>query len=194
MMETLESIDRAIVLFVNGWNTPFLDELFWWISQRITWVPLYIFLLVIAWRNLEKRTFAWMVALTILSVVLADLLSVHAFKNVFQRYRPSHHADLTDLLHFYIKPNGELYKGGMYGFVSSHAANFFALAMSLTLFLKSKLKWIGSVMFSIAGVVAFSRLYQGVHYLSDLLVGAILGCVIACVLHSFVYSKLKSVE
>jgi undecaprenyl-diphosphatase len=79
MMETLESIDRAIVLFVNGWNTPFLDELFWWISQRITWVPLYIFLLVIAWRNLEKRTFAWMVALTILSVVLADLLSVHAF-------------------------------------------------------------------------------------------------------------------
>lgn len=194
MMETIEAIDRAIVLFVNGWNTPFLDQLFWWISQRITWVPLYVFILVVAWRTLEKKTFVWMVVLTVLSVALADLLSVHAFKNVFQRYRPSHHTDLTDVLHFYTKPNGELYKGGMYGFVSSHAANFFALAMSLTLFLKSKIKWIGSLMFVIAGIVAFSRLYQGVHYLTDLLVGSLLGCVIACGLYSFVYSKLKSVK
>jgi undecaprenyl-diphosphatase len=193
-METLEAIDRAIVLFVNGWNTPFLDQLFWWISQRITWVPFYVFILVIAWRNLERRTFLWMLVVTIVSVALADLLSVHAFKNVFQRYRPSHHADLTDILHFYTKSNGELYKGGMYGFVSSHAANFFALAMAVTLFLKRKIKWIGWMMFSVAAVVSFSRLYQGVHYLSDLVAGAILGCVIACVLHSFVYSKIKSVE
>jgi undecaprenyl-diphosphatase len=189
MIDYLEGIDRMIVLTVNGWNNSFLDAFFWFISQRITWIPLYILIAFFAWKKLPKRQLLIFVILTILCVALADLVSVNLFKNVFLRYRPSHHADLTERLHFYLKANGEFYKGGMYGFVSSHAANFFALATFVSLSLNvvyPKLKWF---LFSIAFLVSFSRLYQGVHYASDLIVGALLGTTIAFILYRFVYLK-----
>lgn len=189
MIDYLEGIDRMIVLTVNGWNNSFLDAFFWFISQRITWIPLYILIAFLAWKKLPKRQLVIFVILTLLCVALADLVSVHLFKNVFLRYRPSHHADLTERLHFYLKANGEFYKGGMYGFVSSHAANFFALATFVSLSLNAvypKLKWL---LFSIAFLVSFSRLYQGVHYASDLIVGALLGTSIAFILYRFVYLK-----
>ena len=179
MIETLESIDRWIVLTVNSWHKPLLDEIMWIIAQRITWVPLYIFLLWLGWKNLNKRMFVAYILLTIFSVALADLVSVHLFKNVFERYRPSHHSLLTEELHFYQKSNGDFYKGGMYGFVSSHAANFFALAMIVSLFLRRQVKYILPVMFGVAALVSFSRLYQGVHYLSDLIGGAAIGVLIS---------------
>ncbi|MCF8415396.1 MAG: phosphatase PAP2 family protein [Crocinitomicaceae bacterium] len=189
MIDYLEGIDRMIVLTVNGWSNSFLDAFFWFISQRITWIPLYILIAFFAWKTLPKKQLVIFVILTILCVALADLVSVHLFKNVFLRYRPSHHADLTERLHFYLKANGEFYKGGMYGFVSSHAANFFALATFVSLSLNAvypKLKWF---LFSIAFLVSFSRLYQGVHYASDLFAGALLGISIAFILYRFVYLK-----
>lgn len=191
MIEQLESIDRWIVLTVNSWNTPFLDELMWIISQRATWIPLYLILLIISYKKLQKKQFIVFVLVTISVVALADLVSVHLFKNVFLRYRPSHNALLTDQLHFYLKENNEYYKGGMYGFVSSHAANFFSLATFVGLVLRRfypKLIW---VLLMIACIVSFSRLYQGVHYLSDLIVGGVLGALIAWLIYRYVYLKFK---
>jgi len=133
MIEFLEEIDRSIVLAVNSWNTPILDEIMWWISARITWVPLYIFLLYLAFRFFDKITFIKFIFFVVAAVVISDLVSVHLFKNLFLRYRPSHHVHLMKQLHFYqIKP-GEYYRGGTYGFVSSHAANFFTV-MTAVLF------------------------------------------------------------
>lgn len=191
MIEKLESIDRWIVLIVNSWNTPFLDELMWIISQRTTWIPLYLILLIISFKKLSKKQFIFFVLMTISVVALADLVSVYLFKNLILRYRPSHNSLLTDQLHFYLKENGEYYKGGMYGFVSSHATNFFALATFVGLALRRfypKLIW---VLLIIACIVSFSRLYQGVHYLSDLFVGGALGALIARLNYHFIYLKIK---
>ena len=54
MIEFLEEIDRSIVLAINGWNNPFMDELMWWISARITWIPLYLILLYLAYKKLTS--------------------------------------------------------------------------------------------------------------------------------------------
>lgn len=191
MIEKLESVDRWIVLTVNGWNTPFMDELMWVISQRATWIPLYLIILILAFRRLHKKQLVLFVIFAVVSVAIADLLSVHLFKNVFLRYRPSHNSLLTDQLHFYLKANGEFYKGGMYGFVSSHAANFFAMATFIGLSLRKyypKMIWI---LMGISVVVSFSRLYQGVHYLSDLFVGALLGTIVSLAIYRLVYLKIK---
>lgn len=190
MIDYLESVDRLIVLTVNGWNNSFLDAFFWFIAQRITWIPLYLYIAYLAWKKMPKNQFYLFTVFTILSIALADLVSVHLFKNVFLRYRPSHHAELTNELHFYLKANGEYYKGGMYGFVSSHATNFFAFATFVSFSFKdyiSKLKW---WVLGVAVLVSFSRLYQGVHYLSDLIGGAIVGALIAFIVYRFVYLKL----
>jgi undecaprenyl-diphosphatase len=191
MIEKLESIDRWIVLTVNSWNTPFFDELMWLISQRSTWIPLYLILLILAYRKLLRREFIFFVILTIVTIALADLISVQLFKNIFLRYRPSHHSLLAEKLHFYMMPNNEMYKGGMYGFVSSHAANFFALGTFVGLALRQYYPRMIWIMFFIASTVSFSRLYQGVHYLSDLFVGGLLGALIAFLIYRFVYKKLK---
>jgi len=178
LMNWLESFDRQIVLFVNGWHSPFLDEVMWLISGKFTFLPLYFFLIY-----LLKKTYSWkqlgiIVAGLLVVILITDQTSVHLFKNVFERYRPSHNENLKDLLHFYeIKP-GDLYTGGKYGFVSSHAANFFGLLSFIYPFFKKEKKVVFSVLFLLGILVCVSRIYLGVHYFSDVFVGAILGLLI----------------
>ncbi|NBX80089.1 MAG: phosphatase PAP2 family protein [Flavobacteriales bacterium] len=178
MMNKLESIDRAFVLFVNGLHTPFLDEFMWFLSGKLSLVPFYLLLLF-----LLKRTYSWkilgmiLLGLTI-SIFISDQISVHLFKNLVARYRPSHNEHLKHLLHFYEVKSGEFYTGGKYGFVSSHAANFFAMIAFIFPFFKVNKRLILIVLISIGIMVALSRIYLGVHYLSDVIVGAALGILI----------------
>lgn len=175
MIESLEAIDRSIVFAVNSWNSPFLDYFMWIVSGKLTWIPLYLLLLFLAYRRLDLRTFFMFIGFGIITIALADLISVHCFKNVFERYRPAHHAELTNILHFHQFENGDYYKGGMYGFISSHAANFSALALfiglSLMKFYPKLIYWL----IAIVVLVCYSRLYLGVHYLSDVIAGCIIG-------------------
>ncbi len=111
----------------------------------------------------------------VLVIVLSDQISVHAFKQVFLRYRPCHNLLLQAQVHL----NDGC--GGMYGFVSSHAANTFALAMFLSLLFKNKIKYFGLAIFVWAAFVSYSRIYNGVHYPADIACGAILGMGIGIV-------------
>lgn len=194
MIEYFEEIDRQIVLAINSWYSPLLDEVMWWISARITWIPLYIFILILAFKKLTKEHFVFFLLFAIIAVIVTDLVSVHLFKNVFLRYRPSHNLLLSNQLHYYQISQGNFYKGGEYGFISSHAANFFAIATASFLVLKktySKLKWL--LLF--AGIIiCFSRIYLGVHYLSDVIVGGAIGSLIAFLLYKFWYFRLTSSE
>lgn len=191
MIEYLEFLDKHFVLWLNGMHTPWLDECMWWISARITWLPLYILIVFIGYRNLPKQLFWAFIGLAVLSVILTDLLSVHLFKNVFLRYRPSHNLDIAPLLHYYEIRPGEYYKGGMYGFVSSHAANFFAIVSAVWFALRfsyPKLPWIVAC----CGIfIILSRVYLGVHYLSDTIVGAALGISIGSLIFRFFYVPLQ---
>ena len=192
MNNFLENIDRSIVLAINGLNTPFLDECMWVISSKVLWYPFYALLLFLAYKKLTRKHFLWFVLFAVLSIVCADLISVHFFKNVFLRYRPSHNLLLEKQLHFYLKSNGELYKGGEYGFISSHAANFAALFTISWMALKQyypRLVWILSV---ICFLICFSRIYLGVHYLSDVFVGTLVGIGVGYLLfkaYSFISKK-----
>jgi undecaprenyl-diphosphatase len=186
LMNKLESIDRAIVLFVNGLHTPLIDEIMWFFSGRLSLIPLYLLLLILLKsQNTWKNTAIILIGLT-LSILLADQISVHLFKNVFERYRPSHNEKLKHLLHFYEVKPGEFYQGGKYGFVSSHAANFFALIAFIFPFYKEKKIWILVGLILVGILVAISRIYLGVHYFSDVLVGAILGILVGFSIRSLV--------
>ncbi len=188
MIDWLEQIDRQVVLSVNGLHTPFLDQVMWLISSRLIWIPFYIFLLILVYRSKKTvPTILFLVSILLL-VVVSDYLSVHAFKEVFQRYRPSHNLLLIDKLHFYKLSNGQYYKGGQYGFISSHAANFAAITTFFILYMREvKVKW----MFFIPMIlVGFSRIYLGVHYLSDILVGYLYGGILAYIFFKLVFYKL----
>lgn len=190
MIEFFEEIDQNIVVAINSCHTPFLDELMWWISARITWIPLYLIVFYLAFKRLKKQDLILFIILVISSVILTDLISVHIFKNVFLRYRPSHNLLIKDQLHYYqIKPN-EFYKGGDYGFISSHASNFFAFATATILILKNEYKNLKWYLIPIGILICFSRVYLGVHYISDVLVGSFIGALISFLLFKFWYLSI----
>jgi undecaprenyl-diphosphatase len=127
----------------------------------------------------------------VLTIVIADAVSVYLIKETIQRYRPSHHALLTEHLHFYRLGAQDYYKGGQYGFVSSHATNFFVIATWFCLvFRKTYPKAVYTVYF-LAALVCFSRIYLGVHYLSDIIGGALLGSLIAWGMFKLVWRRVE---
>lgn len=190
MIEQLEGIDRAIVLAVNHANTPLLDEIMWIISLRQPWFLLYGVLIFLAFKAFSLKETLLFIGFVVVCIIAADMVSVHCFKNVFERYRPSHHLWLKDQLHFYVQSNGESYTGGQFGFVSSHAANFFAIATASSLYLNRFYPTLKYFLLSFGILIAYSRMYLGVHYLSDVLGGALVGSSVSFVLY-LLLAKVK---
>ncbi len=167
MLEKLDAIDTKIFLFLNGLHSETLDGIMVWISGKTTWWPFYLALLI--WLGWKTRWQLVPIILFIaLAVTIADQVSVHFFKEVFERLRPCKEPELQGLVHIV---NGKC--GGKYGFVSSHAANTFAVAVFLLLVAGKK--WFTGLMLTWAIVVSYSRIYLGVHYPGDVLGGALLG-------------------
>lgn len=192
MIEWLEGIDRSIVLHVNSWHSPAMDEIMWFVSAKLTWIPLYLVLFYLLYRKNGLKIAIYMAISVILTIVIADLLSVYLVKEQFQRYRPSHHGDLLEKLHFYQLDAQNKYQGGKYGFVSSHATNFFALASSFARLTQKQYPKMKIALFAIAVIICFSRLYLGVHYLSDLIGGMLLGILVSLALYKWVWPYFKS--
>jgi len=109
-----------------------------------------------------------MLLLVVLLITISDWSSVHLFKNVFQRLRPCHDPDISHLVHLVNN-----HCGGKYGFVSSHAANAFAVVGYTVMIIRNRYYTIGIITW--ATLVSYSRIYLGVHYPGDVLGGAVLG-------------------
>ncbi|MFT7343545.1 MAG: undecaprenyl-diphosphatase [Lentimonas sp.] len=194
LIEYFESLDRALVLAVNQCYSPFLDQFMWLISGKLTWIPLYLVLLVLVFKNTSRRNAIVFVFGMIITVALADLFSAQVLKESIARYRPSHNTELTNLLHFHSSGVGEYYRGGLYGFVSNHATNFAAIAVFFGLAFGTQLKRWTVALFTILVIVSYSRMYLGVHYLTDILGGWIVGGLFAYLVHTFFYKKLITLE
>lgn len=173
MLEYLESLDQQLFLFLNHINHPFIDEIMRWITHRFTWIPFYIFLAYLAFIKTDLKHFLLILFTAVILITLSDQISVHFFKNVFLRYRPCHNELLKAQIHLV---DG---CGGLYGFVSSHATNTFAIAVFMGMILKSFYSKALYLMLIWAFIVSYSRIYVGVHYPADIIVGGLLGSLLA---------------
>lgn len=176
-METLEQWDRALFLFLNGLNHEFLDMPMYIMTKAWCWIPVFVFLIFQVYRRYPVRKHLILVLLGVIVCVGAnDLISYRGFKLNVKRYRPTHNLEIGHQVHTVNDFNGNEYRGGKYGFLSSHAANYFGIATYCFLALGSSKKywWL----FLWAGLIVYTRIYLGVHYPSDILCGGLLGVLV----------------
>lgn len=183
MIEQLEHLDQKVFLFMNSYHTNFMDPVMYALTGKLIWVPLYLGILIYVAIK-EKQKFYLILLVIILSVLLADRGSV-LIKNLVMRPRPCHEPLLEGLV-FTFKERC----GGMYGFVSSHAANAFNVALISLLFIRKK--WFAFFIIFWAIVVGYSRIYLGVHYTGDVLCGSIYGALVGWFCYSlFVFTDRR---
>lgn len=169
ILEQLQLWDARLFEAINAWHAPWADELMYYISEKWPWIPLYLLVVGYAfYRHPWRRALLFMGGL-ILTIVLTDQLSASVLKPWVARFRPCRpEAGLDFAVHMV---RGHC--GGKFGFVSSHAANFFGMATFISLFFRTKAWVLPS--FLLAALAAYSRVYLGVHYPGDVLGGALLG-------------------
>lgn len=171
MIDWLIALDKKLFLFIhNGLSNSFFDFTMPWIRDKYFWIPLYIFFIILIIYYFRNKSV--IVILTSLAVVgISDFISSGIFKPMFHRLRPCQNSELASHIHNIIAC------GSGFSFVSSHAANHFALAVFLGLIFNKKIKWLLPVLLFWAAVICFAQVYVAYHYPADVAIGAIVGII-----------------
>lgn len=177
MLESLQHIDQQLLLAINGTHSPFWDQFMWIASEKLTWIPMYATLIYVFFRNFNWRMATFSIISVILLITFCDQTCSSLIRPCVERMRPSNPDNpLSEFIHIVND-----YRGGRYGFPSSHASNSFGLAFFLMFLFKQKkftifiLGW--------ATLHSYTRAYLGVHYPGDLLTGACLGFIGAFIVY-----------
>lgn len=174
MIDNIIQWDQSLFLYLNGLHTNFLDPTMRFLSNSyIPGLVILLFLIIYGFKKFHKGV-GLVFIFAILTVALSDSISSRIFKPSFKRLRPCYEKTIRPQVY----SAGKSCWGGKYGFVSSHAANTFAIAMfTFMIFLSFTKKTF--ILFIWAALVSYSRIYLGKHYPLDLLCGGLLGIIIA---------------
>lgn len=167
MLDWIDHIDKQIFLYFNSLHSPLSDQIWIWITNIPTWIPLYVLLLFFVIK-IFKTDSLYIIAGLLLVILASDQFTSSFMKPFFARLRPCHDLEIGHLVHVAKKC------GGQFGFASGHAANSFGIAIFTWMIFRSYWRWTWLI-FIWAIAVAFSRIMIGVHYPGDILVGGSVG-------------------
>jgi len=188
-MEELIQLDKQLLLWFNGSDSLFLDGLVNTLTTATTWIPLYLGLFYMVLKNNDNvQKVLLILGCAGLCVLLAGSLNDLFIKPSVARWRPSRDQDIAMLVDVV---NG--YRGGRYGFFSSHAANTFSIAIFFTLLVRSRVLSVVMILWSLLN--CWTRLYLGVHFPGDILCGLLWGGAVGTgiwFLHQYVYQKINT--
>jgi len=174
MTESLMSIDQSLFLTLNGLHNSFFDQFFWYATKPIIWLPLYLLMVFLIIREFRWKTITIVIVVALLITASDQLTNLSKYET--QRLRPSHEPEIEQLVH-----TVNDYKGGQYGFYSAHASTNFAIAIFLIFLFRQRYRWMIPVLLTWATIMAYSRIYLGVHYTGDVIVGILIGCLIGSI-------------
>lgn len=186
-IERLLPLERDLFFALNGSDSVVLDNIMWTLSGRFVWIPLFLFIIFILFYKTPRKIGILVTLFLILVFVASDQVSSSLFKPLFERFRPTHHPDFMNQVDIL---NG--YRGGRFGFISGHATNSFGLAVFLSLIFKYR--YITIITLFWATLNSYTRIYLGVHFVSDIIGGIIIGSLLAVIIYSLLIVVMKSIS
>lgn len=186
MLSTLINWDRQAFYFINHTlGNSFFDLIMPLIREKLTWVPLYLFIIIFSLIRYRLQGL-YLLLLLIAAVAVSDLVSAHIIKILIHRLRPCQDHFMDRLI------TDRIACGNGFSFVSSHASNHFAIAGYLMITFGKRWAWVIPATFIWAFLICFAQVYVGVHYPLDVIAGGLLGWCLGTLLAK-VAVKLKLV-
>ncbi|MDR2681390.1 MAG: phosphatase PAP2 family protein [Tannerella sp.] len=187
MLEKILDYEHDLFIWMNGCHAPFENQFMWLFSGKIAWMPLAVmFIVMLFYKNIKhwKETLIVLVAV-VLVITLCDQFASGVCKPLFTRFRPTHHPDFMDEVQTVFG-----YRGGRYGFISSHAANAFGFATLTSLIFRYH--FYSVMLYLWATVNSYSRIYLGVHFISDVVPGIVAGLAFGWIVYKlYVFAREK---
>lgn len=183
VIESVIEIDKHLFTYLNSLHSPFMDSVMSAISNKFTFIPLYLIFIYTIFKSTKKK---WIVLLSLLLIVaITDITASQLAKPYFERLRPCHDPSLTSV------HTVDNHCGKKYGYFSSHASITFGIALFMGLLYKEKKKkMILYFLMLWAFIVAYSRIYLGVHFPLDVLTGTICGCTVSYLIFKVLKPKV----
>lgn len=187
MFEEILKLDSKLFLFLNNLGTTKFDAFWLSLSKIEANILMYLFLILLFF-HIKKLSpkFLYIFYLLFIIALMITITDQGAnfFKDSFQRLRPCYNESISDSLRL-VKENC----GGKYGFFSAHASNSFSLAIFFGLLFKNRIRYMIIITTVYASLISYSRIYLGVHFPIDIIVGSSFGIFVGFIIYSFVYLK-----
>ena len=183
MLEYLLNLDREVFLFLNNLGSEQWDGFWLFITKQLNWIPVFLIIFYLVFKNYGWRHALLIIGMIALLILITDQTTNHLFKYRFERLRPGSDPSLEGLMR-------AVKTSKTFSFISGHASNSMAACFFLYTVLKSRVKYI-EVMFLWPLIFAYSRIYLGLHYPGDILVGYVWGILMALLVLKL-YVKLRN--
>ena len=166
-MYEIISKDKEVFLFLNNLGSSAFDPFWIMVSEKWIWIPLYIIFLYLLYKNYKLKSLLFILIFIAIGITISDQIA-NIFKFGIERLRPCHDPTLDHLMR-------EVECRGSFGFFSAHSSNSFFIATFMVIMLKNKYRYLSFILFFWATMVAYSRIYLGVHFPLDIVFGAMVG-------------------
>ena len=177
MIENLLELDISLFLFLNGLGDPAFDVFWLVITNKILNAIIYFILALYFFNKTNLKHFSYLLLSVSLLILFTDQFT-NLIKYTVSRPRPCHEEDFQGLIRL-VKESC----GGAYGYFSGHASNSFALAVFFSGILKAYSRLFLYLLLFIAALIAYSRIYIGVHFPLDIFCGMLMGSLIGYLFH-----------
>ncbi len=179
MLEKLLEIDTDLLIFLNNLGSEQWDSFWFGITNQFNWSPLFALLLVLIFKKFGWKNGSLLLLFIVVLVTFSDQFT-NLMKYTFQRSRPCNTEGVVEQIRsFSYKPRG-------FGFYSGHASLSMTFTVFMILLLKNHYKYIFFLLI-FPLLFGYSRIYLGVHYPLDVIVGYLTG-----IFYGFIFYKIQS--